>query len=257
MTGRSPVEKIVDEARSRGVRPWIAVKERLAERTIEVLAAATAGTATLQGGAALHFVYASPRLSADVDLAGTGARDALEGCGQALAGAASDLLGRPCRWSLTRAGRLLRGKLSIEMDAARRLVLPVEAMDVPARLPRVDERFGFVEAPEEIVADKVVASADRWSRRGTLKTSDLFDLWYLLARCRVEPPALELVAEKRADYEMPARGQDLSGAVRAIPFEELRSALEGILPADELARLVEADVLEAAASALERYADVL
>jgi nucleotidyltransferase AbiEii toxin of type IV toxin-antitoxin system len=257
VTGRSRIDEIAAEARSCGLRPWIAVKERLAERTIEVLAAATAGPATLQGGAALHFVYASPRLSADVDLAGTGAQDALEGCGEALARAGQDLLGCPCRWSLGRAGRLLRGKLTIETDPAHRLVLPVEAIDVPARLPRVDERFGSVEAPEEIVADKVVASADRWSRRGTLKTSDLFDLWYLLVRRRVEPPGPELIAAKRADYGMAACKPGLGAAARATSPEELRGALAGILPAEELARLVEPEVLAAAATVLERYADVL
>jgi len=257
VTGRSRIDEIADQGRSRGVRPWIAVKERLAGHTIQVLAAATAGAATLQGGAALHFVYGSPRLSADVDLAGMGARDALEGCGPALARAAEELLGCPCRWSVTRVGRLTRGKLSMETDPSRRLVLPVEAYDVPARLPRVDERFGSVEAPEEIVADKVVASADRWSRRGTLKTSDLFDLWYLLTCRRVPLPDPELIAAKRADYGMAACRPDLGRAARAISPEELRSALEGILPTEDLARLAETDVLSVAASALERYSDVL
>lgn len=249
------LDEITAKARARGLRPWIAVKEGLAERA--VLALADEPRAVLQGGAALHFVYGSPRLSADVDFVGDQVALALAERGEGIARAAAEWLDRPARWSLGRTGRLLRGKVTVEIDPARRLVLPVEAYEVPARRPRLDPRAGAVEEPEEITADKVVASADRLARRGTLKTRDLFDLWFLTARLGARAPEAELVAQKLKDYRQPARGADLAAAARAIPEEEIQASLEGVLPEAELAGLRVREVVEAAVELMEKYRDVL
>ncbi|MBI4704726.1 MAG: nucleotidyl transferase AbiEii/AbiGii toxin family protein [Deltaproteobacteria bacterium] len=246
---------IMAEARAQGLRPWIAVKERLARSAVEVMAGAPA--AVLQGGAALHFVYGSPRLSADVDFVGAGVARAIETQGPEIARAASEAVGRPATWSMTCHGRLLRGKVAIELGPARRLVLPVEAYQVPAHRIRLAAPFGPVEEPEEITADKAVASADRLARRGALKTRDLFDLWFILARLGSAGPDAALVAAKAADYGLPRRDADLAAAVRAIPEEELRSALQGVLPASELGALRLCEVVEAAATVLGSCQHVL
>jgi len=136
-------------------------------------------------------------------------------------------------------------------------VLPVEALEVPVHRPRKDPALGTVEEPEEIIADKVVASADRWNQRGTLKTTDLYDLWYLLVQLRVEPPDPALVGTKVRDYGGTPRGADLAAAVRAISREKLRAALEGVLPAPDLGAIDEMAILETVARLFTGYRHAL
>jgi hypothetical protein len=250
------LDDIVSDANVRGLRPWLAIKEAVSRRAIEVVAR-TAGPAVLHGGAALHFAYGSPRLSVDVDFAGVGAPAALEAQGEVLARAAGEVLGCAASWSVTRAGRLLRGKVAMALHPARKLVLPVEAIDVPAHRPHLVPGLGLVEEPGEIVADKIVASADRVARRGVLKTRDLYDLWYVCERLGAQPPDAALVEVKLRDYGESRRGVDLAGAARAVPPYELRSALEGVLPADVLAGLDETAILRRAAELFEEYRDVV
>lgn len=131
------IDELVEAARMRGVRPWLAIKERLAECAIEVMAAER--RTVLQSGAALHFAYHSPRLSADVDFVGRAAHAALSERGEELAARASAIVGAPARWSMRVEGRLARGKVTIELDAARRIVLPIDETDQwagPEQRPR-------------------------------------------------------------------------------------------------------------------------
>jgi hypothetical protein len=113
------------------------------------------------------------------------------------------------------------------------------------------------EAAAEIVTDKVVASADRLARRGTLRLSDLYDLWHLALRVGAEPPSGELVRAKLGDHGQVPRGADPAAAVRAVSPEELRSVLGGLLPAHDLAGLDPEAILCAAASVMKRYRDVV
>ena len=249
------IDELVEAARMRGVRPWLAIKERLAECAIEVMAVER--RTVLQGGAALHFAYHSPRLSADVDFVGSTAHAALSERGEELAAHASAIVGAPARWSMRVEGRLARGKVTIELDAARRIVLPIEAFDVPAHEPNDDPRLGLVEQAGEIAADKIVASADRLARRGTLKTTDLFDLWFIQTRLAVAAPDINLVILKRDDYGQPLRGADLGAAARAVSEAELRSTLDGVLPASDASSIAPGDIVSAAADWLGRYRDVL
>ncbi len=250
------LDELVARARQAGLRPWIAIKQLLVERVVEELADAGEGL-VLQGGAALHLVHASPRLSADVDYAGLAVAEILEQRGEALARAATEVIGRPARWTIWRSGRLVRGKVTLEFDLARRLALPVEGYAVPAHHVRRHQRFGLVEEPAEIAADKVVATADRLRRRGTLKATDLFDLWHLWQVVGAAPPEPTLVARKVADYGGPAGGVDVVSAVRAVSSEELQAALEGILPVAELEALDAKTILERVAAELGRYEDAL
>jgi hypothetical protein len=250
------LQAIIADASARGLRPWIAVKERLSEAAIGVLARGEPRI-VLQGGAALHFAYGSPRLSADVDVVGADAGTALARQGPALARVAGDQIGCPAGWSMKRAGRLWRGKVTLEIGSTRRLALPFEALEVPAHRPVAHPKAGLVEDPCEIVADKLVASADRFARRGTLKATDLFDLWFLVARLGSPLPDLALIARKLEDYEQARRGADLRSAVLAFSAEEMRAAIEGLVPASELRDLDARRILETAAALVERYHDAL
>jgi hypothetical protein len=229
------IDQIADDARALGIRPWIGVKQQLADRAIRIMAHDS--RAVLQGGAALHFVYGSPRLSQDVDFVGEQAFQALSDNGPNIARAAADLLEHDAVWSLVRSGRLLRGKVTVTLDPARRLVLPVEAYEVRAHTGRRHGELGDVEDPVEIAADKIVASRERLAHRGVLKTRDLFDLWYIGIRLGSGPPSHELVTAKLADYGASPSGADLVTAVRAVSVEELTASLEGVLPESELAGL--------------------
>lgn len=255
MRSLSRIDDIAERARAEGLRPWIAVKERIAE--VVVTAMGRTEGAVLQGGAALRFAYGSPRLSADVDFVGIAVGTVLEAAGPGLAEAAGAALDCRATWSLSRRGKLLRGKVAIEQGAGRRLVLPVEAYEVPAHRVQSSPSAGTVEMPEEIVADKVVASADRLSRRGALKTTDLFDLWHLLARVGAPTPEVALVVQKMRDYEQPRRGAEPGSVARAFPPEELQAALEGVLPAAVLRTLPVREILDAAADVLDTFRDVL
>ncbi|MBI2378069.1 MAG: hypothetical protein HYV07_28970 [Deltaproteobacteria bacterium] len=106
-------------------------------------------------------------------------------------------------------------------------------------------------------AGGVVASASRFARRGTLKTTDVYDLWFLQARLGVAAPSAELVARKAADYAEPPHHDDLGGAVLAIGPEELRAALDGVLPRAQLDGLDIEAVRAAAAELLRGFRDVV
>lgn len=251
----SRIEVIAEEARALGIRPWVAVKEIAAREAIRGLA--DDGRVVLQGGAALHFAYGSPRLSVDVDFVGREVGLALAERGAMLAAAVGSALEAPARWSLGRSGRLWRGKVTLDVDAARRVVLPVEAYEVPAHHPRAMGELGTVEEPVEIIADKIVASASRLASRGAVKTRDLYDLWFARSRLGAEIPSRDLVIAKLADYGEKATGLDLVAAVRAVSVDELRQALEGVLPASEMPSLDPHGILSIAAELFGKYRDVL
>jgi hypothetical protein len=241
------IDELVREARRSGIRPWIALKERLAGCVLEVMARSDDG-AVLQGGAALHFVYRSPRLSADVDFVGVKLEAVLTARSAEMTIAAQRELGVPARWSLTRSGRMVRGKLTLEIDASRRLALPIEGYEVPAHRAQRDARYGVVEQPEEIAADKIVATADRYRRRGTIKLTDLYDLWFLHSRLGVAHVGAELLATKARDYGVDLARDDVGAAIAATQPEELQAALEGVLPTTDLAALDTVAIVAAAAS---------
>lgn len=249
------IDEITAEARTKGVKPWLAVKELLAESVI--LSLAGDERVALQGGAALHFAYGSPRLSADVDYVGQSAAGVMAERGEEVARRAGEVAGAAAAWSISRVGRLTRGKVTIVLDAARRIVLPVEAFEVPAHLPVPIGRLGQVERIQEIAADKIVASADRLARRGAVKTRNLYDLWYIGSRAGAAPPDPSLIAQRLQDHGQPARGADVARAARAGTPEEMRTSLEGVLPAAESAATDPVEVVAVAADWLARYRDVL
>ena len=250
------IDAIASEARGQGLNPWILVKERLSRLAIEILSASGDG-AVLQGGAALHFAYGSTRLSSDVDFVGLHAGQEIARHGVALAAAAQELLDCPSQWSIRQAGRLTRGKVTLATDGVRRLVLPIEAFDIPSHFVRRVAGLGAVEEPLEIAADKIVASADRFARRGTLKTTDLYDLWFVCAKLAVTAPDASLIAQKLADYDQPLRHADLAAAVREISPEELRAALAGVLPSHQFSGLDLTAMVAFVATLLGGYRDVL
>jgi len=95
-----------------------------------------------------------------------------------------------------------------------------------------------VEAPEEIVADKLVASIDRLLARGAMKLRDAYDIDLLLQRgCR---PDAALIEQKIADYALEvgrAALADVAASLTLLAEQALVEQLRDVLPAAEVERV--------------------
>lgn len=143
-----------------------------------------------QGGGALHFIYSSPRYSTDLDfVCPTLGQDSTE-----------------IKAELVRIGEgNLRSRVAkdnpdiLRVTYALALNQPVAKVEVYSQVAEeYDQTKGkfrplLVETPNEIFADKIVASLERMNAKGTLKPTDLFDLNFLSGNLdiRVDPGRLE------------------------------------------------------------------
>lgn len=198
----------------------------------------------LQGGGALHHVFGSPRFSADLDYARQAELDR-----NLLAGALAQVAAvvsaawAPCTAEVVATrGRLQRHRLRVRVDPGTSLVLSIETYEVPVHQPEIrdpaDRTLTFrvrVESPAEIVADKVVASIDRFRSRGAMRLRDVFDIAFLLD---LDTPPRALVEAKLADYgygsEL-APLRTLAGSLDVAAAERLRAELQDVLPRPHLA----------------------
>lgn len=229
------VKDLAEEALAIGVPASMLLKSELGRQVLR--SAAGVDGIVLQGGGALHHVYGSPRFSADLDFAqaaGLDERDlglALERARAAVDDAWGNCVLEPAR----SRGRLHRQKLRVSVRAGMTLVLSIERYEVAVHLKerrrlRAEQAEVAVEAPAEILADKVVASLDRFLARGAMKLRDVFDIDFLL---RLASPDPELVRKKLADYGL-SRGTDalpeVAASLDALAEPDLREQLRGVLP---------------------------
>lgn len=130
---------------------------------------------TLQGGGALRFFYGSPRISDDLDFVYENELGIEEAC--------TAVKKINVRYSLKQKEGLTRIKTYFPFGEAE-ILLRIELFNVPAYtskkliLPETKNKI-FVESPEEIKADKIVALLDLFKRRGAMSMIDLYDLCYL------------------------------------------------------------------------------
>ena len=183
--------------------------------------------AVLQGGAALRFFYGSERLSDDLDFVYQDNVAVEDACKTA------DRLG--VKWSLKRMERLSRLRLYFPFKGAE-LRLNVELYKVPARkhqklpLPHTTSEV-YVEKPEEIKADKLVALLDNFKRRELITITDLYDLNYIHTNLTQELD-IELIKKKFADYEVSFNKSELKLFKSRLEEEayKLKPVLESYLP---------------------------
>ncbi|MBI4574923.1 MAG: nucleotidyl transferase AbiEii/AbiGii toxin family protein [Planctomycetes bacterium] len=255
------LEDLAAEASRLDVPLSMVVKSELG-RAVLVETAALAGL-VLQGGGALHHCHGSPRYSADLDLVEGEGFDA-EALGVALERAAGRL---GAAWGevevsgATAHGRLSRQKLRVALRPGTVLVLAIERYAVAVHRPEVRPLLGAdpavqvaVEAPEELMADKLVAAIDRWRARGSVKLRDVYDLDRL---SRLAEPDASLVIRKLEDYGLPlALGAlgEVAGALGPLAAEDLMEQLRGVLPGLELAALDAGVLLARVRSLVERVA---
>lgn len=164
----------------------------------------------LQGGAALHFVYGSPRLTRDLDFVAP--PDAFPAPGEVCAAIPGIALRRDDRASVPPFMRLAKrwrygGVI---------LSTPVEIAGVRVRGRREWEVAPgircAVETLDEILTDKVVACIARMQDRGTVKPQDIFDIAYIRRLAPDVRTTPEDVAGRLAAYD---RRLD-SGTVRRL-----------------------------------------
>lgn len=194
-------EALLARAKAEGLAPGVVWKREALRGFLDALADddPLRDRLVLQGGGALHYVYGSPRLSADLDFvladvaAGIDAAAAIERLETSLGGVRLRAeLARP-------SARMLRLTLRDDPAPGRRLAAKVEIYAIASLRPSRHGRL-LVEEPVEIAADKVVACLDRLSRRRFVKTYDLYDLDRLIALdADLHPPA-EMIAQKARSY---------------------------------------------------------
>jgi hypothetical protein len=155
----------------------------------------------LQGGGALHFVYSSPRYSNDLDFVCPNFRQDRDALIAELAKEFKihDTVGYSPRIAKVEDGYF---RVSYDPSKDQGLVVRVEVKDNTAEdFYPAKGAFSplLVETPQEIYADKIVASLHRMARRGSLKSTDLFDLDHLVENLNGEAGP-DKIDRKSASY---------------------------------------------------------
>lgn len=173
---------------------------------------------TFQGGGALHFIYSSPRYSTDLDFA----------CPDLAVKYESDLsniLARPVRFATELVTPTIKtnfsgiGHVKLSYKLPTGLVVKTEIVGVPAfHSSPTSGKYSplSVESPDELYADKIVASLIRMNTRSSLKPTDLFDLNWLSRNFRLfeRSNLASLVKSKLESYRAGnVKIQDLAGAI--------------------------------------------
>lgn len=163
----------------------LSVREKTLEAVLEeyskneVLAAAL----VFRGGGAMHFIYSSPRYSSDLDFAtDTDDYEVLK-----------RNLGMPIKIDGIMVEPEMRtsdsGILRIKYDWGPKMPKGVVeiAPDKPLDYSPARGMFSplLVSSPTEIYADKIAATAERMTKRGKMKGTDVFDLNYLMSNLNV------------------------------------------------------------------------
>lgn len=186
----------------------------------------------LQGGNALHFIYSSPRHSFDLDFTLSSQKVGMTEAVSRFCNALSDgyevsktssknhemgerTLDRIKYWV---PGTEVRGIVEI---CAQISLNPVEAKGIFSPL--------LVETPQEIYADKIIATMGRMKARGSIKGTDLYDLAYIAETLKAIPAGGEIVEK--------ARTYGFLGWER----ETLRKVVNHILSPENFA-LIESDI---------------
>lgn len=169
---------------------------------------------TLQGGGAMHFIYDSPRYSADLDFV-TGAymADELEKYAKELLtevdGYRVETKVRKTAKGMLRMGLCLgqktRGKSDKKLDRLSGHLpgVSVEIFSHDTDTSKLrDTNFGGIvsESPSEILLDKIVASIDRLAVRGTIKVTDIFDMHYILTTFGDPKMSIRDIERKAVSY---------------------------------------------------------
>ncbi|MEM4336998.1 MAG: nucleotidyl transferase AbiEii/AbiGii toxin family protein [Candidatus Woesearchaeota archaeon] len=158
----------------------------------------------LQGGGALHFIYSSPRYSTDLDFAFP---EFAAYYNQIIYELSSNdfLKNRTTKEYNPKISSLKRNSFKIKYSPQNEngISARIEVYNVGAEeYKETKGKFNplLVETPKEISADKIVATIDRITTRGSLKATDLFDIDYIAENFGAIADA-EKVQRKLESYE--------------------------------------------------------
>ncbi len=153
----------------------------------------------LQGGAALHFVYGSPRHPSDADFVSDALPIESSRIVDAFESLAYTKLVSSFRTHVGPHHRLLRFSFGLGAN------LPSTHVEVYGQTCLVEPRHVsrrhaalLVEDPLELYADKILATLSRYRTRGSIKGSDLYDLSYLMTL--TTPACSHLLQDKARAY---------------------------------------------------------
>ncbi|ACX53253.1 Domain of unknown function DUF1814 (plasmid) [Ammonifex degensii KC4] len=265
-------EEITRKAYTLGTTPEFVFREETQKAVLSFLSRKSFfREGVFQGGTALRLFYGAPRFSEDLDFVFVAKNSGTwQNTGRLLQGLEAYLLGVfPFPLEVTakkqKESETLK-RFSLRATGgplSRKVVVNIEFANVPSYMHRV-AHLEFppfnpmirVEAPEEILADKVVACA----LRAYIKGRDLWDIRYLTLEKGLILP-VKLVAQKARDYGSTARelAEKLKKAAEKVR-EEGRESILNEMPrflAKHEAELLPAQASEAAigvASLLEEAA---
>lgn len=178
------------------------LKDDILEATLETYAANPVlnQKLILQGGGALHFIYSGARYSSDLDfVCPTLDTDAAEIIGEMRKGVVMGnqivpaIIKTPDRTNFLRAAY----PLGEQQHTGKVEILHQVAFDYG----QTEGKYAplLVESPSEIYADKITATLSRMARRNSIKSTDLFDLEFLMNNLSVTCP-LPDVMRKAESY---------------------------------------------------------
>ncbi len=181
----------------------------------------------IQGGAALHFAYSSPRYTNDIDFGGQ-IRENKKRIIKELAGLMPMIEGLRVNFSVKKeAENFIRVSYSIPFEKRFKPSVCVEGGHIPPLLDTVNYNtpFGFVkmENPQEIMADKILASMQRLAERGSIQGTHLFDFFFITQTHSISIPA-ELLLKKAEHYSFRITAQEIPERIRQVmkKIEETR-----------------------------------
>lgn len=178
------------------------LRDEVLNRTLRQVAESEvlSGEMVFQGGGALHFIYSSPRYSEDLDFVAENLDERkddivsefgpIEFEGRQIDPEVKEKMGGELiRISYQTGENQPSGKVEIFDQRALDAEMAEGAHPVT------------VESPEEIYADKVVATFGRMDKRGSLKPTDLFDLDYLNTNFEAQASA-DMIERKAETYDI-------------------------------------------------------
>lgn len=156
-----------------------------------------------QGGGALHFIYASPRYSGDVDFVDPTITQNIDNYLIDI-----EKIGEkyPINYvKIMPSGKGIRAKWGIEEN------LPVAKVEIEERsadeYQRSNSKFKLlVKSPSDIYTDKIFANMSRYNNRKEtgsfpFKPNDFFDLIYITETLGIEPVSKERVLQRAKAYD--------------------------------------------------------
>ncbi|MDO8553180.1 MAG: nucleotidyl transferase AbiEii/AbiGii toxin family protein, partial [Candidatus Micrarchaeota archaeon] len=173
----------------------------------------------IQGGGALHVAYGSQRFTNDLDFVWLGEPLSLE---LLLNLVDSDKLGHSISSRISKSDdRFVRATYSVNAEKGFISSFHLEGYAASPLFVCNSVQLSTgssinVESPAEILLDKIVASLDRFEKRGAIKQTDIFDIHFILSLLKVQDFLLSDIVRKFASYAITIDESQLVGRLHTL-----------------------------------------